>query len=293
MEIFKKTVQGVKVWLKGGGYVAEPYLWRFKISIFFYYCFNFIKYLFYYLPMYKILFKKINKNSNIAVLLGNGPSVDNDFIKLLLSKREKFDLYTVNYFNKNTFSENLIPDYHFLSDGNFFDFESVRKKKENKDLLNYLKNKNISTLVPVNHKNSVYPNEFCFNDDECFFFKFYGISQPRFVASNSVAKILRIIKGLDYKYILVSGFDYNYFQNLFVDQDLNLVLKENHSYGKSEWPWNIYFKDYSHALSWFHRDLESFKKISKNNIYIYSEHSVIDFFNRTSLKEMKNIMNSN
>ena len=161
--------------MKGGGYVAEPYLWRFKISIFFYYCFTFIKYLFYYLPMSKILFKKINKKSNIAVLLGNGPSADNEFIQFLLSKRDKFDLYTVNYFNKNSFSENLIPNYHFISDSNFFDFESERKKKVNKDLLNYLKNKNISTLIPIKHKKSVFPNEYCFNDDECFFFKFYVV----------------------------------------------------------------------------------------------------------------------
>ena len=79
--------------------------------------------------MSKILFKKINKKSNIAVLLGNGPSADNEFIQFLLSKRDKFDLYTVNYFNKNSFSENLIPNYHFISDSNFFDFESERKKK--------------------------------------------------------------------------------------------------------------------------------------------------------------------
>ena len=274
----------IKMFFKGPYYVPVPSNLKYRIGISLWHILTLIR-----APAIAvgILLEqgiKPRKNRKIAILLGNGPSVTAEISSALLDQRGAFDLYTINYYNRNSFSSNLIPDYHLISDPKNFDFESNEKKCSNIMLYKYLVNNQIKTYVPYAFKQSRFQQKIYYNDDESFLITSNSRYLPRYVAANSMAKILRLVIGLEYEQIYVIGFDYNYLQKLSVGKSNNLVLNDEHSYGTIESDWNEHFLNYRHALEWFARDFNSFAKMKKFNVNvtIVSDVSVIDWWPRLS-----------
>lgn len=228
---------------------------------------------------------KYKNNKKIAVVLGGGPSFNDAAEKILIQNRSKFDLYTVNYYNKNSISEKLIPNFHLISDKGFFLNGSDEKNQENLELRCYLRKYDIATFIPVNLNDLRFKNRILFNDWESRLSPGKSRYFPRCFVSNSIPKVINLVLSKPYKRVYVLGFDYDFLHDLDVTDENKLLLKRRHSYGTSKQDWSKLFVNYSHAVSWIARDLQSFERIRDNRVRLISSGSIIDVYKRSTLSE--------
>ena len=77
---------------------------------------------------------KPTRKKDTCLVLANGPSAKN-ILQEIFSKREQFDLYTMNYAQKSNFFSQLQPVMHILADPNFFESNVHQNVKDARNKL--------------------------------------------------------------------------------------------------------------------------------------------------------------
>lgn len=193
---------------------------------------------------YKVLPKYSAKNENKLFILGNGPSLS-DQLNFITDKREEAELICLNGFSRNSKYELLKPEVYLLIDPVFFkqdwytyeiaistllsiskktDWELLlivpRKWKKSESLKQLAKNENISIgyirNVPIVGR---------FNFVTNIFFKL-EISTP--VLQNVLIGAIFFGINRKYKEINLFGTDHTWLNDLSVDKNNEVYLKDDH-----------------------------------------------------------------
>lgn len=188
-----------------------------------------------------IRIKFTEQKSRKAIIMGNGPSLNNDLPEILNYPKNDCDFYSVNFFaNTETFYQ-IKPNYYFLADKLFW-------SNNLNDDFNSLVNSTFDTLSKVDWKISILCPESGFNfiksklSSNCNF-SFIRIPdrpinlfsekihlkllEKRFFSIPNVNSVITIIWfSIISKYdsIILYGVDFSAFKSLHVDQETNEVF---------------------------------------------------------------------
>lgn len=178
-----------------------------------------------------------NKNYDKTVLLGNGPSLNND-IKKVIKDRDSSEIYVLNYFAVTELFFQIKPECYVLTDRMFWD-QGVNEdiKKDNEKLFLHLDkvnwkmnlicheggfkyiterlNKNIN--IKVSKVNSAHIE---FNSEKiCLFALNLNIITPNFI--NGLVMLLWHAIYKNRTDIEIYGADFSLFKEYYIDQETN------------------------------------------------------------------------
>ena len=200
---------------------------------------------------YPIKIKFDNKKNKKCIILGNGPSLNDDIDSILKVSNKDLDIYSVNYFARSKFFKVLKPNYYFFSDKMFWRKDLLLNvKKDNELIFEILKsvdwkitiicpneglhnlknklsvNKNLSfVVVPIRFSNLLTP-KFTYLSIRYRFFSVPNV--------NSVITLLWTAVFMNYKKILLYGCDFSAFKSFMVDQKTNeMTVSTKHFYSNS------------------------------------------------------------
>jgi hypothetical protein len=150
---------------------------------------------------------KNTKTGKNALILGNGPSLD----KLLPERVRDYvdDIFVVNEFCLTKLSNNLVPSFYVLSDGNSFK-ESETGSLYSLSLLNKFVEQNNMTLVlphTVDTKLFDSTNILFFDDREIGIGSRIDPTKPRNYISVTLYKAFAVAQHMGYEKIFVLGLD--------------------------------------------------------------------------------------
>ena len=191
-----------------------------------------------------------NKKNKECIILGNGPSLNND-IEHLNNIDHVSDLFVVNYFARSEFFHTLKPSQYFFSDKMFWSNELLDKVKYDNEFVfeilqsvdwkinilcpvegfNYInkklsKNQNLSIkIIPIRYSNLLLKES-----------TYYAIKNRYFSIPNvnSVITLLWMSIFMNYNKITLYGCDFSAFKDIMVDQKTNeIIVSTKHFYGNS------------------------------------------------------------
>jgi len=199
-----------------------------------------------------IKFKFCNNKNKKCIILGNGPSLNDDMDSILKAPKKNLDIYSVNYFARSKFFTILKPNYYFFSDKMFWGKDLLLNVKTDNELvfdilksvdwkitiicpldgLNFLKNKldcnsNLSfEIIPLRFNNLLTPRLTYLS------IRYRLFSVPNI---NSVITLLWSAIFMNYNKILLYGCDFSAFQSFMVDQKTNeMIVSTEHFYSNSK-----------------------------------------------------------
>ena len=152
-------------------------------------------------------FAKNTKSGKCALVLGNGPSLN----KLIPTKVHDYvdDIFVVNEFCLNEVSNQLVPTFYVLSDGNSFKSGDTGSAFSIGHLSEYLAQNNVSLILPHTADSEIFnsPNAFYFDDREFIRGKRIDPTRPRNYVSVTLYKALAVAQHMGYDKIYVLGLD--------------------------------------------------------------------------------------
>lgn len=254
-----------------------------------------------------------NATSKSCVILGNGPSLTSSLFKYE-SALNNHSLMCVNNFASTLQFEQLKPSYYVMLDPSYW---STNPTKAVQDCFSNLSNKTnwpLHLLVPTQAKKSANFTNFISSNKNIkihyfnyivfkgfsvvahFFFK-NNLATPQ--CQNILVACLFLSINIGFKNIYLLGADHTWHQNLHINQNNDLCLKDVHFYDNIEQTnYRLFYKDASHTktftmheiLTTLSKAFYGYKKIKdyadSRNVAIYnaSEISFIDAFTRTEIK---------
>ena len=255
----------------------------------------------------------IEQNSRKALIMGNGPSLNNDLPEILNYSKNVYDIFAVNFFSNTKTFYQIKPNYYFLADKLFW---SSNLNDDFNSLVNYTYdsiskvNWKISILCPESGYNFI-KSKLDFNSNisfiliperpielfsENFFLK---LLEKRFFSIPNVNSVVTLIWYsilCNYKEVSLYGIDFSGFKFIEVNQntnEVNVPVKHFYKNSKAE---NNSSKKYTNQnnktlsqrllqnyLVFNYLDILS-KMAKSNNINIFnkSSFSYVDSFKRSS-----------
>lgn len=177
-----------------------------------------------------------SKRGKVALVLGNGPSLDLLDIKRVLELQNQgvLDIFVVNLFCLTSAAKKISPDFYFLSDPGHKRTQHMTDPV--RSLWGYISNQpSISLCLPAHWKNPIASIDECLPMDDR---SLEGWSRntapyrPRGYPSLTAFKALAWAVHLGYDQIFILGWDNNLFQALSVD-DKNSLFQGSHHAGRS------------------------------------------------------------
>lgn len=235
--------------------------------------------------------------------MGNGPSLK-EVLSNSLDILEKYDadLFVVNLFSSSKYYKILKPQYHVLTDPDFFsETEDERLLRIQSDFLDNMAcvDWNITLLVPYGAKGSkLLENVKTNNKVKVFFYNYTPISGFKAVeyfiydkmlgmpiAMNVLCASLMLAIGFGYSECYLLGADHNWLKNFRIDDNNDLILGDKHFYGEEEarlgktlpldmWIYNQYVGFNTH------RRISEYAKYKGVKIYNATRGSFIDSYER-------------
>lgn len=194
----------------------------------------------------RVLPKYLPKKNSKLFILGNGPSLLDQF-DFIYENREKSELICVNGFSRNIEYESLKPEIYFLIDPVFFknDWESYDIANSTLSSIKQKTNWNLLLIIPRKWKNSKSVKQLSNNTNISIGY----INYVPFVGKLSFIKksllklelstpvlqnvlIAAIYFGINRKYkeINLFGTDHSWLNDLIVDENNIVYLKDHHFY---------------------------------------------------------------
>ena len=220
-------------------------------------------------------------NSKTCFILGNGPSIKDVDLKQI----SEYDIFTVNYFHKSEQSNQINTKYHILVDEIFYESEGLEYAK------NLIQTKKELSFFVRHHAYTKYNKLF---DNDKIFYMYqkkmqvgkkinYDITKNSDACINVLISAIEIAMFLGYKSIYLLGCDYNsYCSNT-----------ENHFY-KDDTVKKICIGDELKYYALAHKHLYALQDYCEKKgigILNLTENSLIDAFEKRSLKEVLNCLN--
>jgi hypothetical protein len=237
---------------------------------------------------------KNSKLGRVALILGNGPSLDKLNTESVSSN--VYDVFVVNNFYKSRISSKVRPDYYVLSDPTSFKEDSQALGTPT-ELAKYLKTTESTLVLPHNAEESFLSEikKIYFDDRDQFFFnKNIDPTKPRGYTSVTLYKAIAMACFFGYSKIYILGLDNTEFLG-YRGSPGNVLLSDGTSYASSLFdpenenefePQEYYSSDYQFRIAgrmqtYAHLfgDLELFPK---SKICMLDKHSLIDAFKKES-----------
>jgi len=232
------------------------------------------------------------KRKDRVVVIAGGPSFSKEIAKFLIQKRHIFDIACINSYDQSSYSEELVPDYYFLSDplNTKLNYETEEEKENDisrsRSVKKYILQKKIKLIAPYNKLWNSYTNVFCrFDDSENIFTKNIDPRFPRGYPSNTAFKAIAGMLFLNYKEIYIVGFDYNYPNLIRVDNQNRLFHYDEHHYGEAKKIFPEDFEGIAHALRHWADDYWYLKKLKSNNVTNVTNSSFVDVFDKEEVED--------
>lgn len=252
---------------------------------------------------------KKNQNSNKIFVLGNGPSLREDYDKIIGMKTDSDSIMVVNSFSCTKEYETIKPNYYILADSAFFiNNPEPHIKNVQEEVINNIIKKTKWEMTIIVPSYAQFGEEFSkikknpniriqlfrntpivggFNHINNFFFKL-GIANPLF--QNVLTACLFYCIKMKFKDIVLWGGDHSWHEG-FVMKDNKLYTKDKHFYDDEEKliphitasgafiKLNEEFEDLSRAFKSYHI-IKDFADSEKIRIRNFSSVSWIDAFDR-------------
>ena len=226
---------------------------------------------------------KGSKKGSIALVLGNGPSLN----KLEIDDYHLFkpDVFVTNGYYATQIARLIKPTFYCLSDPASF-FDNGGAPQSISDTLNYVSEAQATLLIShFYRKQKLPPNRrvLYFNDREISTFS-HNINpcRPRGYSSQTVMKALAIAIYMGYDKIYLLGVDNSECKSLFGDSNNKLWVRTNTYYATSNLKdFNFPVETHSGAdaafaqyATWF----SDFKKFATGNVFNLDIESLVDAF---------------
>ena len=238
----------------------------------------------------KIILFKIWNNIKLptkkeVIIITDGPSFNKKMAEKIFLYKNHFDILAMNNYFLNDCSKELIPDYYLLSDFQYVETQSVKKKEINKGLYKYILNTDIKLLLPYGKIWKVLRTPYVkFNDSQNLSSNNIDPRKPRGYRGNTSFKAIALMLAMKYSKIYIVGFDYDYPRKITLDMNNKLFLKDDHSYGEKGLPINFHcsteFDSVAHAMHWWAQDYWHLKKLNSPKVINVTKDSMIDVFSR-------------
>lgn len=214
--------------------------------------FDFLNFIYFYPKRLKVL----DKNKKMALVIGNGPSLNHLFKKYdIVEISENFDLFVCNNFVLTDYYIKLKPNNYILHDPMYFEVVRNKSVVEINSLTKVWEAIYLNTNWPLNIY-TCHPSNSFINSIEkrfgqnvnikwkylpnikfksCFKFNFYnfGIGLIGGMTVTHLSLHLAILQ--KYDYIGLAGLDLNWHENILYNEINNKVyLKDTHFYGNQE-----------------------------------------------------------
>ena len=218
---------------------------------------------------------------NSVIIIANGPSFNKKIAEEIILKRNFFDIAVMNNYHLNDFSKKLIPDYYVLSDPQHVETKNENQLEIINLLKNYILNSKINLLTPYDKRWEFYKKPFLqFNDAQNLRSNNIDPRNPRGYRSNTAFKAIALMLAIGYENIFILGFDYEYPRKIYVDENNNIYLKNEFSFGEQKLDLSNHFDSIAHAMHWWSEDYWHLKKLRSKKIINVTEKSMIDVFTR-------------
>lgn len=227
---------------------------------------------------------KNSKKGKSTFVFANGPSLNIlDIYKVAYYiKNYGFDLFAVNSFISNY---SLSPTHYVLSDPVYFNrlhHDHHRRIQLNDDLKNIISSSS-EVFIPVQYHNYYKPNHYCFCD---FYYHFsnnvFDILRPHGYLSMTAYKALAIAGFMGYDRIYICGFDNDYFKNISVSRNNEILFEDKHFFGDNKKvnkrPLTTSIGDFLYRDHFLFSHLEKFKGKEIINL---NPHGLIDTFSKS------------
>jgi hypothetical protein len=238
------------------------------------------------------IWKGVKPSKKDAVIIGGGPSFTDDLANSVLCNREMFDLFAINYYCENQHSDNMIPDYYVLSDPATFSSNDAHLQDKNANLKKYLiRHASINLVIPIQASESYYVNRarLKFDDRQSIGFNNIDPRYPRGYTSNTLFKALAVALKIGYKNIYIMGFDYNYPSKVYVDQNNEIFLLDQHHYGVTTYSLSDRYVSVAHAMYSWSKDYYYLKHLKRDGVFNVTDSSLVDVFDRMGVKRFISI----
>jgi hypothetical protein len=175
------------------------------------------------------------KRGKSVVLCASGPGGDKFLDDLVLKNRSlnEIDVAVVNSFYKSKFSDNVSPNYYFLSDPHFWS-ETSSAEESRIGIINFLKKNSLCYLVvPFLNESLIEISQTHFLNNLVYFKKNKKLSPIRgnMVPSSVVFHAISFLSYLGYAPIYINGLDVSFHTSAEVNKANELILLENKLYG--------------------------------------------------------------
>ena len=243
-----------------------------------------------------------NHRTDEAIVLGNGPSLNDIDIASLKTKGIK--ICCVNYFplKKQEVFFDIKPEYLCLMDPGFFDYTIEAEKKDYEaflDVLNKVKWK-LEIIAPAGKRLPIentyityewintHKISYCSSDMLNFFLYKHNLALPGL--QNVTIGGLYYFLTANFKKIYIGGVDMSDFKNLYVDENNRVYVDSTHSYGSTRYYYDEMQEcgivEFAPILGAYQRMFVEFKQLSKYAKYLGIEvvnlsiNSYIDVFKK-------------
>jgi len=269
---------------------------------------------------------KIKKNRNCCFILGNGPSLRNDFDSLCL-QRHKYDIFCINDFPFRREFEEIKPDFYSCIDPFYWENKNVDQEcnLEGLKIINEIVIKAswpIALIIPFEMKNLVkiskiqsnelvtviYFNRVFITGFRRFTYLLFksGLAMPH--AQNILNSVLFAAINMRYRNIFISGADHSWHEEIVLGKDNIVYLKQIHFYDQKElvdlqpaYKNNVYingsyqpfmiheiFEAWAKCFKTYHI-LDDYAKFRNSNIFNVSNKTFIDAFKRIEFQQINNL----
>lgn len=262
--------------------------------------------------------KKTGRNEEL-VILGNGPSLENDLNNLVNINRNKYDVLCVNNFARSDYYNKIKPDYYFLLDNYYWKKNLAEDHSKDRDaVINKIikaTNWKLTIFAPTELKNSEFCNSIMKNKKITFSFfnrlpingfeslRFFLVQKKMgiFSGQNVILGALSIVLNLGYKKIFLLGVDHSLHITVKVDNNNAVLVNQQRFYKEEDRGHVKYSRDHDDdALKIYelfnvwatafseYNTIENYASKKGIKIYNLTNNSFIDAFERKNISEILN-----
>jgi hypothetical protein len=178
---------------------------------------------------------KDSKSDNLALVLGNGPSVNK--LNPTAMRESNVDVWVVNDFYKVSYSEDLKIDYYVLSDMDYFRGPNLENRDKLLPIVKYASTHKPTFVLP-HWMRDAQPNHLLHQFDIVYFddreiaswSKNTNPCYPRGYIGLTLYKALAFATFLNYREIFILGMDNTEFLKYRSDSDNSVLLEKFHGY---------------------------------------------------------------
>ena len=227
-----------------------------------------------------------------AFVLGCGPSLNKlDLRKLAkYQKEDQFKVYAVNSYLLSEYTQELVPDYYFLSDPALFghktDYGQAYDDKA-QDLVRRVSEKikvlSLPVFIPADFYDKVdWPTKYPFCDQQDLYSKnIIDPIRPRGYLSATVLKALTMALFMGHEKIYIAGIDCSDIKYTFVNKKNEMHLDYRHFFNDNHNPLRIsYAANMCEMLYWEHLLYESYRRFWEYPIINLDPDGLLDCFSK-------------